>query len=59
MGGDIVLSCVVADGPAVQGVIADVAKREEEVALKGFDRPVGFVRLGPSISAPLQTITSP
>jgi hypothetical protein len=50
VGGDIVLSCVVADGPAVQGVIADVAKREEAVALKGFDRPVGFVRL---LQAPL------
>lgn len=44
-GGDIVLSRAVADDPAVQGVIADVPKREEEVALKGFDRPVSFVRL--------------
>lgn len=58
-GGDIVLSRAVADDPAVQTVIADLPKREEEVALKGFDRPVGFVRLGPSISAPLQTTTSP
>lgn len=44
-GGDVVLSRAVADDPAVQSVIADVSKREEEVALKGFDRPVGFVRL--------------
>ena len=44
-GGDIVLSRAVADDPAVQTVIADLPKREEEVALKGFDRPVGFVRL--------------
>jgi hypothetical protein len=49
----------VADDPAVQTVIADVPMREEEVALKGFDRPVGFVRLGPSPSAPLQTTPSP
>lgn len=46
-GGDVVLSRAVAEDPAVQGVIADVPKREEEVALKGFDRPVGFVRLQP------------
>lgn len=58
-GGDIVLSRAVADDPEVQTVIADLPKRDEEVALKGFDRPVGFVRLGPSISAPLQTTTSP
>lgn len=57
-GGDIVLSRAVADDPTVQGVIAAVPRREEEVALKGFDRPVGFVRLGPSISAPLQTTTT-
>jgi class 3 adenylate cyclase len=44
-GGDVVLSRAVADDPAVQGVIADLPKRDEEVALKGFDRPVGFVRL--------------
>jgi class 3 adenylate cyclase len=46
-GGDVVLSRAVADDPAVQTVIADVPMREEEVALKGFDRPVGFVRLQP------------
>ena len=46
-GGDIVLSLAVADDPAVQTVIADVPKREEEVVLKGFDKPVGFVRLAP------------
>ncbi|TAJ24761.1 MAG: adenylate/guanylate cyclase domain-containing protein, partial [Reyranella sp.] len=44
-GGDIVLSRAVADDPAVQEIIAGVRKREEEVGLKGFDRPVGFVRL--------------
>lgn len=49
-GGDVVLSRAVADDPAVQGVIDDVPKREEEVSLKGFDRPVSFVRL---LQAPL------
>jgi len=46
-GGDVVLSRAVADDPAVQTVIADLSKRDEEVALKGFDRPVSFVRLQP------------
>ncbi len=58
-GGDVVLSRAVADDPAVQTVIAELSRRDEEVTLKGFDRPVGFVRLGPSTSAPLQTTTSP
>jgi class 3 adenylate cyclase len=49
-GGDVVLSRAVADDPAVQTVIADVSRREEEVALKGFDRPVGFVRLAPPVT---------
>jgi len=46
-GGDIVLSRAVADDPAVQALLADVPKREEQVALKGFARPVSFVRLTP------------
>ena len=49
-GGDVVLSRAVADDPAVQTVIADVSRREEEVALKGFDKPVGFVRLAPPVT---------
>lgn len=44
-GGDIVLSRAVADDPAVQSMLGPVARRDEEVLLKGFDRPVGFVRL--------------
>ncbi len=46
-GGDIVLSRAVADDPAVQVVLADVPKQLEEVKLKGFDLPVGFLRLNP------------
>jgi class 3 adenylate cyclase len=44
-GGDIVLSRAVADDPAVQAAIASLPRSEEQVMLKGFDRPVGFVRL--------------
>lgn len=44
-GGDIVLSRTVAEDPAVQALLADLPKRSEEVTLKGFDRPVGFLRL--------------
>ena len=44
-GGDIVLSRAVADDPAVQSVLAGVPRSEESVALKGFEQPVGFVRL--------------
>jgi len=47
-GGDIVLSRAVADDPAVQAVLADVPKQWEEVKLKGFDLPVGFLRLNSS-----------
>jgi len=46
-GGDIVLSRAVADDPAVQAMLADIPKREEQVALKGFAQPVSFVRLTP------------
>jgi class 3 adenylate cyclase len=46
-GGDIVLSRAVADDPAVQSVLADLPRREESVALKGFEQPVSFVRLQP------------
>ena len=49
-GGDVVLSRAGADDPAVQTGIADVSRREEEVALKGFDKPVGFVRLAPPVT---------
>lgn len=46
-GGDIVLSRAVADDPAVKSVLSEMPAREETVDLKGFDRPVGFVRLHP------------
>jgi class 3 adenylate cyclase len=44
-GGDIVLSRAVADDPAVQSVLANLPQHEEQVTLKGFSQPVGFVRL--------------
>jgi class 3 adenylate cyclase len=44
-GGDIVLSRVVADDPAVREVLAAMPKRRETIALKGFAEPVGFIRL--------------
>jgi class 3 adenylate cyclase len=47
-GGDIVLSRAVAEDPAVKPVLAAVATREESVMLKGFESPVGFVRVLPT-----------
>jgi class 3 adenylate cyclase len=47
-GGDIVLSRAVADDPAVRPLLESVPTREENVGLKGFDQPVGFVRVLPS-----------
>ncbi|MGO9157441.1 adenylate/guanylate cyclase domain-containing protein [Mycobacterium sp.] len=44
-GDDIVLSHAVAADPAVQEILAAVPKRHETVPLKGFEEPVGFVRL--------------
>jgi hypothetical protein len=35
----------VADDPAVRPLLNAIARRDESVALKGFDRPVPFVRL--------------
>jgi class 3 adenylate cyclase len=46
-GEDIVLSRAVADDPAVRPLLEGLEAREESVALKGFDRPVSFVRLLP------------
>jgi class 3 adenylate cyclase len=46
-GDDIVLSRVVADDPAVKPLLAGHEVREENVMLKGFDKPVGFVRVLP------------
>ena len=46
-GDDIVLSRAVADDPAVKPLLAGLDARDESVALKGFDKPVGFVRLLP------------
>ncbi len=47
-GGDIVLSRTVADDPAVQSLLSSVPKREEQVVLKGFDRPISFIRTLPN-----------
>ncbi|MCA0303109.1 MAG: DUF5939 domain-containing protein [Proteobacteria bacterium] len=44
-GGDIVLSRVVADDPAVRPLLGALATREESVRLKGFAEPIGFVRV--------------
>jgi len=49
-GGDIVLSRAVADDPAVRPLLEAVPTRDESVSLKGFDQPVGFVRVLPSAS---------
>ena len=46
-GDDIVLSRAVADDPAVKPLLEGHNKREESVELKGFDKPVSFVRLLP------------
>ena len=46
-GGDIVLSRVVADDPAVRPLLAPLATHEESVPLKGFADPIRFVRLSP------------
>ena len=46
-GGDIVISRGVADDPAVKPLLAKVGSREENVALKGFATPIGFVRVLP------------
>lgn len=44
-GGDIVLSRAVADDPAVRPLLATLASHEENVVLKGFSDPIGFVRV--------------
>jgi class 3 adenylate cyclase len=49
-GGDIVLSRAVAEDPAVRPLLEAVPTRDESVSLKGFDQPVGFVRVLPSSS---------
>jgi class 3 adenylate cyclase len=46
-GRDIVLSRTVADDPAVQLLLAGLKGHEESVALKGFGKPIRFVRLLP------------
>ena len=46
-GDDIVLSRAVADDPAVKPLLAGHTVREESVSLKGFDSPVGFLRVLP------------
>jgi class 3 adenylate cyclase len=46
-GGDIVLSRAVADDPAVKPLLAKIGGREESVELKGFARPIAFLRVLP------------
>lgn len=46
-GGDIVLSQIMAEDPAAAALLADLDRGEEQAALKGFDAPVGFLRLKP------------
>jgi class 3 adenylate cyclase len=47
-GGDIVLSEAVACDPAVKPLLVAVPTRRENVGLKGFESPVGFVRVLPA-----------
>ena len=44
-GGDVVLSRVMAADPQVAALLAGYDASEEEARLKGFDRPVAFLRL--------------
>ena len=44
-GEDIVLSREMAEDPTVAPLLKGLACREEEASLKGFDAPVGFLRL--------------
>jgi class 3 adenylate cyclase len=46
-GDDIVLSRAVADDPGVKPLLEGHEKRDESVELKGFDKPVSFVRVLP------------
>ena len=45
LGGDIVLSQVMAEDPAVAGLLADLEPLRESAELKGFDEAVAFLRL--------------
>jgi len=47
-GGDIVLSEAVACDPAVKPLLVAIPTRRENVGLKGFESPVGFVRVLPA-----------
>jgi class 3 adenylate cyclase len=44
-GGDIVLSCALAEDPGVAAVLDGHALREEAATIKGFERPVPFRRV--------------
>ncbi len=44
-GDDIVLSAEMAADPAVAPLLDGLARREEQASLKGFEAPVGFLRL--------------
>jgi len=44
-GGDVVLSCSMADDPQVAAALAEHRANAERARLKGFDRPVDFFRL--------------
>ncbi|MBM3650883.1 MAG: adenylate/guanylate cyclase domain-containing protein [Alphaproteobacteria bacterium] len=50
-GGDIVLSRIVADDPAVRPLLQSHATRQESVGLKGFNEPIAFVRVMPTAVA--------
>ena len=50
-GGDIVLSCALAEDPGVAAVLDGQALREEAATIKGFERPVPFRRVTGAIRA--------
>jgi class 3 adenylate cyclase len=47
IGGDIVLSRVLAEDPAVAAALDGRRRAEEAATIKGFERPVSFLRVGP------------
>ena len=44
-GGDLVVSRAMADDPAVAALLGECRGSEEQARLKGFERPVDFLRL--------------
>jgi class 3 adenylate cyclase len=49
IGGDIVLSRVLAEDPAVAAALNGRQRAEEAATIKGFERPVSFLRVGPGL----------